>query len=173
MRRHLFAFEIGFVWVCLGLFWLWVAITGEKWGSDWLCLGLFGFAFGGAEGGQTGVSLCENGVCGDSACFRDWVCFARKGWICGGFSTEIELVPCKILRFRCAIQDLMFWTIQFSGVRLRTRLRRIFDGRFRIRPVRVRAENRPIFDIIPDFGAEVKENLARQQTKDTRPSSKD
>jgi len=37
----------GFVWVCLGSFWLWVPLRGEKWGWDWVCLGLFGFAFAG------------------------------------------------------------------------------------------------------------------------------
>jgi len=49
--------EIGFVpaspagfaainWVRLGSFWVWGAITGEKWGSDWVCLGSFGFVLG-------------------------------------------------------------------------------------------------------------------------------
>jgi hypothetical protein len=79
----------------------------------------------------------------------------------GKLSGHGEGCRITILHLRVAIQDLMFWTIQFSEVRLRARLRRIFDGRFRVRPVRVRAENRPIFDIIPDFGAEVNEKGAK------------
>jgi hypothetical protein len=108
MGQHLFAFEIGFVWVCLGLLWVWGAITGEKWGSDWLCLGLFGFAFGGAEGACFVVTTCGKEAYGHFGGLRDWVCFARKGRICRGFSTEIELIRCKIEGFRVAIQDLMF-----------------------------------------------------------------
>ena len=29
----------------MGSFWVWGAITGEKWGSDWVRLGSFGFVF--------------------------------------------------------------------------------------------------------------------------------
>jgi hypothetical protein len=46
VARRLRRDRLGLLWVCLGSFWLWVALAGEKWGSDWLCLGSFGFAFG-------------------------------------------------------------------------------------------------------------------------------
>ena len=95
-------------WVCSGFASCFAAINWVCFGFVWVRLGSFWVCFWAAEGGGIVVTLLHETCCVDFGSFQDWVRLYKKGPICRGLSTEIELVGSEILDLRCAIQDLMF-----------------------------------------------------------------